>query len=109
VLRTVYAMQGNLIDFCWYKLYFLNDIFYVCRRNVRGAASTRLARKNAASHVIVLGAMSRAKKHYRVATPVRDCAVKYVHPCAAFAIRKNWRNSLCWEMKKMKTPSKFKL
>jgi hypothetical protein len=92
-------MQGNIIDFCWYKLYLLNDIFYVCRRNVRGALELRAQ--------IVLGAMSRARKHYHVAIPVRDCAVKYVHPCAAFTIRKNWWNSLCWEMKKMKTPSKF--
>lgn len=49
----------------------------------------RLVRKNAASLVIVLGAMNYARKYYRVAIPVRDCVVKYVHPSAAFAIRKS--------------------
>ncbi len=83
-------MQGNLNDFCLYMYtVYVFDFSCYCRRSVHGAASTKLVRKNVASHVIVHGAMSRARKHFRVATLVRDCAVKYVHLCAAFATRIN--------------------
>jgi hypothetical protein len=97
---TWFISAGIYLFFWWHFSSY-------CRRSVHGAANTKLVRKNAAILVIVRGVMSRARKHYRVATPVRDCAVKYVHPCAAFATRINWPNSLCWEMKTRKTPSKF--